>query len=62
MSLEYPNYYNSKDRELFEFLFYRNKDGNPLTEQEQEFCKTMYHQEEFNAGLDGDYTCSMEAE
>lgn len=54
MSLESPNYYNSDDRALYDKLFYHNNDGKPLTEQEEEFCKSMYHMEEVACGLDGD--------
>lgn len=55
MSLENPNYYSRQDRDLYERLFYFNNYGNPLTELEQKFCKTMYHMEEYNSGLGGDY-------
>lgn len=51
MSLEHPNYYT--DYQLYDYLFYRNKGGQPLTEQEEEFCKAMYHFEEYASGLDG---------
>lgn len=54
MSLEYPDYRNSNDRALYDFLFYKNKGGQPLTEQERKFVNDMYHQEEFDSGLDGD--------
>ena len=54
MSLESPNYNNSEDRALYDKLFYHNNDGKPLTEQEEEFCKSMYHMEEVACGLDGD--------
>lgn len=30
------------------------KNWNDLTDEEKEFCKYMYHVEEFQAGLDGD--------
>ena len=50
MSLEHPNW--NTDYQLYDYLFYRNKDGQPLTEQEEEFVKTMYHFEEYASGLD----------
>lgn len=52
MSLEQPNW--NTDYRLYEYLFYKNKDGEPLTEQEKEFCTTMYHFEEYASELDGD--------
>lgn len=54
MSLERPDYRSSKDRALYDFLFYQNKGGQPLTEQERRFVNDMYHMEEFDCGLDGD--------
>ena len=54
MSLEHPNYYNRADRELYDKLFYKDNGGKPLREQEERFCITMYHMEEFACGLDGD--------
>ena len=51
MSLEHPNW--SADQKLYDYLFYQGKGGEPLTEQEKEFCKTMYHFEEYAHGLDG---------
>jgi len=53
MSLKNPNWNDYSDRQLFDKLFYQNNDNKPLTEQEEEFCKTMYHFEEFASGLDG---------
>ena len=47
------NWYNWQHRELYNKLFYQSID-RPLTEEEEEFCKTMYHFEEFACGLDGD--------
>lgn len=47
------NYYNRQHRELYDKLFYQDI-GRPLTEEENEFCKAMYHAEEFACGLDGD--------
>lgn len=55
MSLENPNYYSRQDRELYDKLFYYNNNGVPLTEQENRFCITMYHMEEYNSGYGGDY-------
>lgn len=54
MSLVHPNYCNREDRELYHQLFYFNKNGEELTEEEWNFCKAMYHMEEVAAGLDGD--------
>lgn len=55
MSLEHPSYCNSEDRQLYDKLFYNNKSKlENLTEEEQDFCKTMYHFEEYACGLDGD--------
>ena len=51
MSLEKPNWYSLEDRKLYDELFHHQT--KPLTEQEEEFCKTMYHFEEFVCGLDG---------
>lgn len=55
MSLTNPNYYDRQDRELYEKLFYHNNNSKPLTEQENRFCITMYHMEEYNSGYGGDY-------
>lgn len=54
MSIESPNYYNRNDRELYDKLFYHNNNGVPLTEQQERFCITMYHMEEYACGLGGD--------
>lgn len=54
MSLAHPNYYDSADRELYHQLFYFNQNDEELTKEEWDFCKTMYHMEEFACGLDGD--------
>lgn len=40
------------DRRLYDELFY--KGDKELTEQEERFCKMMYHFEEYACGLDGD--------
>ena len=48
-----PSWYNRTHRDLYDKLFYQDI-GRPLTEEENEFCKTMYHFEEFACGLDGD--------
>lgn len=53
MSLENPNWFDCHDRELFERLFYCDI-GRELTETEIKFCRTMYHYEEYAAGLGGD--------
>lgn len=47
------NWYNRQHRDLYDKLFYQ-KMNRPLTEAENEFCKAMYHAEEFACGLDGD--------
>ena len=47
------NWYNSQHRELYDRLFYGRLERE-LTEEENEFCKTMYHMEEVACGLDGD--------
>ncbi|MBQ2285534.1 MAG: hypothetical protein II244_07710 [Clostridia bacterium] len=47
------DWYNRQHRELYNKLFYYGID-RPLTKEEDEFCKTMYHMEEFACGLDGD--------
>ena len=52
MSLEKPNWNDRQDRLLYDKLFYQPIDRE-LTEQEEKFCKTMYHMEEFACGLDG---------
>lgn len=54
MSLGKPNYYSRQDRELYDKLFYHNNNGVPLTEQENRFCITMYHMEEYDTGYGGD--------
>lgn len=54
MSLETPNWYDYRDRDLFDKLFYKNNNGIPLTPKQEEFCTTMYHMEEYASGLDGD--------
>ena len=48
-----PNWYDRTHRDLYNKLFYQEV-GRPLTEEENEFCKTMYHFEEYACGLDGD--------
>jgi len=51
MSLKSPNYYSSKDTKLYNELM--SKKYEDLTEEEQDFCKSYYHQEEYACGLDG---------
>ena len=53
MSLENPQWVFD-DIQLYNKLFYQ-KSYEELTEQEKEFCKTMYHMEEYACGLDGDF-------
>lgn len=50
MSLEKPNWNNYQDQLLYDELFYHRGDRE-LTEQEEEFVKTMYHFEEYACGL-----------
>ena len=54
MSLENLNYSDTKDKKLYDYLFYQNKNGEELTEQEKEFVTKMYHMEEVICGLDGE--------
>lgn len=55
MSLERPNWYDMKDRELYYDYFYNSdKPLSKYPKKEQDFIKTMYHMEEFACGLDGD--------
>ena len=53
MSLEHPNYYNSQDRQRYEQLV-NESFKRELSERERNFVTSMYHQEEFDVGLDGD--------
>ena len=53
MSLDIPNYYNSEDRRLYDELV-NESFKRELTKAEKMFVSYMYHQEEFDAGLDGD--------
>ena len=53
MSLEHPNFFNSQDRQLY-YELERQIGTREFTKEEDKFFKTMYHQEEFDAGLDGD--------
>lgn len=54
MSLKNPNWFDRNDRELYYQLFYMDSNGYEMSEDEREFCKTMYHFEEYANGLDGD--------
>lgn len=55
MTLIRPDYRDRHDRMLYQQLFYnKNKLDRPLTQQEEKFCKDMYHQEEYYNNLDGD--------
>ena len=47
-----PNWYNAQHRDLYDKLFYQKMD-RPLTKEEDEFCRRMYHMEEYACGLDG---------
>lgn len=53
MSLEHPNFFNSQDRQLY-YELERQVGTREFTKEEDKFFKTMYHMEEFDAGLDGD--------
>lgn len=60
MSFEFPNYYNTQDRQLYDKLWSESA-TRELTKAEHDFVCDMYHQEEFMSGLDGrdeyeDYT------
>lgn len=46
-------WYNRQHRELYDKLFY-SKLERQLTKEEEEFVISMYHQEEYACGLDGD--------
>ena len=46
------NYNDRRHRDLYMKLFYQKMD-RPLTEEEERFCISMYHAEEFACGLDG---------
>lgn len=50
MTIENPNWNNNQDRLLYKKLM--NQDT--LDKKEKDFCVSMYHQEEFMSGLDGD--------
>lgn len=47
-----PNWFDRRHRDLYNKLFYYKMD-RPLTKEEEDFCKAMYHAEEFACGLDG---------
>lgn len=53
MSLEQPNYNDSADRALYDELWKKKINNEPITKQEHDFMVSIYHQEEFSAGLDG---------
>lgn len=53
MTLDIPNYYNSEDRRLYDELV-NESFKRELTKAERMFVNYMYHQEEYDAGLDGD--------
>lgn len=50
MSLENPSWNNRQDRVLYEELLHKKN----KIEQEEKFCRIMYHYEEYASGLDGD--------
>jgi hypothetical protein len=54
MSLKNPNWFDRQDRQLYEQLMYASGYGRNMSEEESDFCKVMYHMEEFACGLDGD--------
>lgn len=47
---EMANWCDRRHRALYDKLFYHEMD-RPLTEAENEFCKQMYHLEEYACGL-----------
>ena len=47
-----PQWNNRAHRDLYDKLFYHDI-GRELTPEENDFCKTMYHMEEYACGLDG---------
>ena len=53
MSLKNPNWNDRKDRATYDELFYGKTEYEDLTDEQQDFCKKMYHLEEFASGLDG---------
>lgn len=52
MSLYYPDWNNTEDRQRYDEII--SKKNKNLTAKEREFQITMYHMEEFACGLDGD--------
>ena len=54
MTLTEPNYYSSADRALYDRLLINKRNGQKLTQVEQDFINKIYHQEEFSSGLDGE--------
>ena len=46
------DWYNPQHRELYRKLFYQRM-NRELTDEELDFCKDMYHAEEYACGLDG---------
>lgn len=54
MSLKNPSW-TQKDILLYNQLFYKGE-WETLTDEEKNFCKTMYHLEEYVCGLDDDYS------
>lgn len=53
MTLEMPNYYDMRDRMLWDELEKASSERE-LTPTEHRFCVSMYHMEEYASGLDGD--------
>ena len=47
MSLTNPNYFDRKDRELFDDLFYNRDNRKPLTQTESNFVSDMLTMEEY---------------
>ena len=47
MSLTNPNYFDRKDRELFDDLFYKRDNRKPLTQTESNFVNDMLTMEEY---------------
>lgn len=46
MSLEKPNWFDYQDRQLYRKLCYESENWPNLTEQENEFIKSMYYFEQ----------------
>ena len=56
MSIYKPDWFDYKDRKLYDELFYR-RERKILTPEEESFVTKMYHYEEHASRLDGEYQC-----